>query len=41
MIDGIEVAKSAIKIAMSTREEEKVRIEEFNQRGIICSGVDS
>lgn len=40
MIDGIEVAKSAIKIAMSTREEEKVLIEEFNKRGIICAGVD-
>ena len=40
MVDGIEVAKSAIKLAMSSREEERVLIREFKERGIICAGVD-
>lgn len=40
LIDGIEVAKSAIRLAMSTREEEKILISEFKKKGIMCAGVD-
>lgn len=40
MVDGIEVAKAAIKISMSDREEEKEMISKFKENGIVCAGVD-
>ena len=37
---GVQVAKSAIKIAMSSREEEVELIKEFRSEDIIGAGVD-
>lgn len=39
-MDGIEVAKAAIKLAMSSREEERELISTFKEKNIICAGVD-
>lgn len=39
-MDGIQVAKVAIRVAMSNREEEKQLIEKFKKENIICAGVD-
>lgn len=40
MVDGIDVAKAAIKLSMSNREDEKKLIAEFKEDNIICAGVD-
>ncbi|NLW22906.1 MAG: hut operon positive regulator HutP [Tissierellia bacterium] len=38
--DSVEVAKAAIRLAVSTREEEKAIIEEFHKKGIKSAAVD-
>ncbi|KNF09591.1 HutP superfamily protein [Gottschalkia purinilytica] len=38
--DSIDVAKAAIKIALSSREEEKELINSFKEKEIITAGVD-
>lgn len=40
MVDGIEVAKAAIRISMSDREEERELIGKFKDKEIVCAGVD-
>jgi len=39
-IDSIDVAKIALKLAISSREEEKVLEAELRQKGILTVAVD-
>lgn len=40
MVDGIDVAKAAMRLSMSDRSEEKELIDKFRKQDIVCAGVD-